>query len=110
MKKAIQKAIEGGYKGRFFSQKDMEGNDLYGVLVGEDWFDQYFICSDPLFWQAYVRADAKKIFWIKLWNKLSIGAKELAIKDEAMDLNYRLIEHLHLENGNIESFFEKLPK
>lgn len=99
MEKAIQKAIEGGYK----DIHDLMGKNI--IALEEAFFAKY--CLDPLFWQALGKAEG--------WDRPEGGNWCFALEGGGyrsyaarwQNEQFNFIDHL-AEGKDINSFFEEL--
>ena len=129
IKKAIQKAIEGGYNSDKRLYKLNDGFDIPYVKMENGIYRYEYVFGytntgvgtqvpltdillDPLFWQSLVRTllkeNPRKMH--RMFN-ITPTISEGLLKNVAMKLNKDFIEHIHDDiNKDPESFFSELLK
>lgn len=109
MKKAIQKAIEGGWQmtGRLDHHRpekemfhDKENSSFHHKGI---WFDIRIPLSDPLFWQALGKAEGWEVF-----EGYDVEGDFSSIEGWRSNW-HRFIDHL-AEGKDVDSFFNSLLK
>ena len=115
MEKAIQKAIEGGWKYKGNSKTDetvREGHVKVYVNDSEDtklYIDSTLLLLDPLFWQAL----GKSLGWIdttytQRTGKIYAGRPvNIVHRQDWLSNWHKMVDHL-ANGGDIETFFKQL--